>query len=111
MSNRLLKRALFANSLFSLISGGILLAFPRFILELIGIGSPLLFRLLGFALIVFAALVALLSRQPRPDPFYALLISVADLLWVVGTAVVIALGYGVFTSTGIFILISEHSSS
>ena len=88
-----------------MISGGILLAFPQLIFDLIGIGSPLLFQLLGFALIAFAALVALLARQPSPDPFRALLISVADLLWVLSTAVVILFTYGMLTTTGIFIMV------
>ena len=48
MSNRLLNRALFANALFSLVTGAILVVFPQFIVDLMGIGSPLLFRLLGF---------------------------------------------------------------
>lgn len=105
MSSFFLKRALWANALFSMLSGALLLFMPHALGDLMGIRSVLLLQVLGVGLLGFALLVGLLASRKHPNTFAAMLVSIADILWVVGTPVVILFASGILTTTGVLILI------
>lgn len=83
----LLRHALFANAAFSGVTGlaGVVAATPLAVW--LGLnGSSGLLRALGVGLLLFAAALFRLARTDRPDPRWAAAASVADALWVVGSA-------------------------
>jgi hypothetical protein len=86
---RLVRRALAANAIFSLASGGAFLFAATPIAGALALPA-LWVRLIGAGLLGFAALVAFEASRPRPDPRRVLAISAADLGWVLGSAIFLA---------------------
>lgn len=86
-----LRRALLANAAFSTLCGVVLLLAPVAVTNWLGIGSPLLLALLGGSLLFFAAALTWEGKRPRPAAWRTLLITAADILWVVGSLVVMVL--------------------
>jgi hypothetical protein len=99
MNDRLLRRTLWANAAFSVISGAALAIFAiRFAAAastarpaLLGLELPILFELLGVGVIAFGVLCGWAARQPTLSRGLARTILVADIAWVLGSAVVLAL--------------------
>jgi Ca2+/Na+ antiporter len=89
MRTKTLRTALVANALFSALTGMALLVFGEPIAGWIGVGAPFVYRVLGGGLLVFAGLVGWIGTRRTVDTFRAALISLADLLWVIGTVVLI----------------------
>ncbi len=92
------------NAGFSTITGLAALAFGGPIDGFLGTGLPWLVRLTGIGLLGFAAALVFIARMTDGAKLRAeaLAISVADLGWVAGTAVLISLG--VFTSGGAWLM-------
>jgi len=66
---------------------------------MLGVGQVWLIRLLGAGLLVFAGGVLWVSQSPRPTlDTWSAQVSMADVGWVLGTIVVVALGW--LSSTG-----------
>lgn len=98
-----LRQALMFNAEFSAISGIAALVAGSPIANLLGIEQVWLIRLLGAGLLVFALSVFLVSRSDdKTLRAGSLEISLADLGWVIGTAVVIALGW--LSTTGAIVM-------
>ena len=74
--------------------------------DLVGAGAPLIYRAVGLSLIAFAVGIIFLVRQQRPNPTIASLVSFADLGWVVGSVVLVAVGAQWFTMFGILAIAS-----
>ncbi|MBI2516151.1 MAG: SRPBCC family protein [Opitutae bacterium] len=96
-----LRAALLGNAAFSLLSGVSFVIFAAPLAAFVSAASqPAVFRLVGLGLLVFAGLVGALGRRARPDPWLALGVSFADLVWVLGSAVLLALAWSQLTAGG-----------
>ncbi|MBN8595407.1 MAG: hypothetical protein J0M33_26890 [Anaerolineae bacterium] len=109
MQLSIVKSALFSNAIFSVVSGGVLLTLAQSIADLIGIGDPLLYQVVGAGLIGFAGVVGWVGTRSPINPFWVVLISLADGLWVVGTVLLIVLAFGVLKPMGIVVLLGVAS--
>ncbi|MFI5000141.1 MAG: hypothetical protein ACHQK9_09705 [Reyranellales bacterium] len=98
-ADRLLRRTLWGNSMFSLVSGVLLAAFAtpfaaaaaRAPLTVVGLDFATVLELLGVGVVIFGALCAwIASRNPLPGA-WARAIFAADLAWVVGSVSVLLL--------------------
>ncbi len=98
-SERLLRRTLWGNAVFSAISGVVLVAFAgpfarlaaHAPVSLAGLDLAIVFELLGAGVVAFGALCAgVASRESLPRGF-ARLIFAADIAWVACSALVLAL--------------------
>ena len=107
-SDRLLRRTLWGNAVFSVISGAGLALFAgpfaraaaHTPLEVAGLDLPLIFELLGLGVIAFGALCAWVASRPTLPRGLARLIFAADLAWVAGSVLVLALP-AAWTTAGI----------
>jgi ribosome-associated toxin RatA of RatAB toxin-antitoxin module len=99
-----LTRALLANALFSVTSGLTFLLRSDAIAELIGLGPSWLYATIGGGLIGFALCVTLVALRKPINAFLAMLISLADLLWVIGTALLFVLAYAQMRPLGAAVL-------
>lgn len=89
-----LRKVMMANTGFSVTTGlvGLILGGPT--ADTLGVDQVWLIRLLGAGLLGFAAIVFLVARSTQPVlQRWSREISMADIGWVIGTAVVIALGW------------------
>lgn len=87
-----LKNALLFNAACSALLGAALLLAPDVLATLMGELSSLLLKILGVALLFFAAAAAFVATCEPVSPGLARMITVADLAWVLVTPVVMLLG-------------------
>ncbi len=87
-----LKNALLFNAACSALLGAALLLAPDVLASLMGDFSPLILKILGGALLLFAADVVFVAMRQPVSPGLARMITVADLAWVLATPVVMLLG-------------------
>ena len=107
-SDRLLRRTLWGNAIFSVLSGAVLAVFAGFFAEIaahepvsvVGLDLAIVFELLGLGVVAFGALCAWIASRPALPEGWARLIFAADLAWVVGSALVVALS-GSWTTAGV----------
>ena len=98
-SDRLLRRTLWGNAVFSVISGAVLVAFAgpfaalatKAPLSVGGLDLALVFELLGVGVVVFGALAGWAASRERLPRGWARTIFVADVAWVAGSALVLLL--------------------
>ena len=99
MNDTLLRRTLWGNAAFSVISGALLAIFAGPFAEaassakpsVLGLDLALLFELLGVGVVAFGALCAWVASRPKLPRMLAQIIFVADLAWVAGSVLVLAL--------------------
>jgi hypothetical protein len=101
-----LTRALLGNAIFSLTSGLVFLLRGDSAAALIGVGPDWLYRAIGAGLLGFALCVAWVALRRPVNTFFALLISVADLLWVLGTAALLLIVGASMQPAGVTVLIA-----
>ena len=107
-SDRLLRRTLWGNAVFSVISGAALVAFatPFALLateapvSVMGLDLALVFELLGLGVVAFGAICAWAASRETLPRSWAQLIFAADIAWVVGSALVLMLP-AAWTTAGI----------
>jgi len=107
-SDRLLRRTLWGNAVFSVISGAVLVAFatPFALLateapvSVMGLDLALVFELLGLGVVAFGAICAWAASRETLPRSWAQLIFAADIAWVVGSALVLMLP-AAWTTAGI----------
>ncbi len=102
-----LRRVLFGNIAFSIISGGAFIIGANPMGAFMGIPQPLILMGLGAGVLLFALGVYLTATQQPLDPRKATFILVADIAWVVATEVILMLDLFGLTTEGrwlIFIL-------
>ncbi len=107
-NERLLRLALTANGLFSLVTGALCLVFASqlstlFFAEpfvLLGFSSTQVVFELGLGLLLFAALVLWTAAQQFTNRFRARLITIMDAGWVVTSLALLLVGPAVWTSLG-----------
>ena len=99
MNDTLLRRTLWGNAAFSVVSGAALAIFAaRFAAAastakpaLLGFELPILLELLGLGVIAFGALCGWVAKQPTLSRGLARTIFAADIAWLLGSALVLAL--------------------
>jgi hypothetical protein len=85
----LLRKALIGNATFSGLSGSIFLLASESIATFLGVENPLILTITGIVLIFYAPFLVWLANQ-NPDPrFLVWLVIELDILWVIGSAVLI----------------------
>lgn len=85
MNDRFLRKALAVNGVFSFATGSVMALVPEVVGDWIGFEHSLILRVVGAMLLAFAGLLFCLSFLSRRPQFLAMLASVADFAWVVGT--------------------------
>ena len=100
-----LRMALLSNAVFSALSGLAFLTLSRSIADIIGGGAPILYQVIGGGLLAFAGFVGWTGTRQSINTFFAALISLADLVWVIGTLVLIAVGFGALQTGGMVLLV------
>jgi len=97
---QLLRSALLGNSIFSFLSGLDFALFSRTVAEFLGLSSPTVILVLGLGLIAFALIVFIQARAQPVSLSFARFAIAADLLWVVGSAILIFTNLVAFTTPG-----------
>ena len=82
---RLLKKALTGNALFSVVSGVAILFAHRWLVKFLGLPEKVSLTILGISLIGYAALLGFNARRPRIRISDAWVAVIMDALWVVGS--------------------------
>ncbi|MFW6066960.1 MAG: SRPBCC family protein [Myxococcota bacterium] len=95
----LLRRALLANASFSAASGLIMVAAHSVLGNVLGPDVPAVYLLLGLGLLSFATGLAWLAARPRP--LWVLGVVAADVGWIVGTTVLLAIFWADFEVAGV----------
>lgn len=96
----LLKTVLYENSAFSFVSGLLMVSMPYTVADFMGVESATAFQILGVLLFIWAADVFFVARQNPLNLTFAWLIIGGDLLWVIGSAVVLLLNPFDFSTEG-----------
>jgi hypothetical protein len=99
MNDTLLRRTLWGNAAFSVVSGGLLAIFATPFAaaassappSVAGLGLATLFQLLGAGVVAFGALCAWVASRPELPRTLVRLIFAADIAWVAGSGLVLAL--------------------
>jgi len=104
--SRPLRAALAANALFSAITGAMLATLAAQIGNIIGFEFPLVLRLVGFGLLLFAGFVAFVGSRNRVSALSSVLVSLADLAWVIGTVAVLSISDQAFNDVGVTTLLA-----
>jgi hypothetical protein len=86
---RLLKKALTGNALFSILSGVAILFTNRWLVRFLGLPETVSLVILGVGLIGYAATLLLNARRPTIKMTDAWVAVIMDLVWVVGSYVLI----------------------
>jgi len=98
-TDRLLRRTLWGNAIFSIVSGAALAIFAgpfakaaaHAPVAVMGLDLAIVLELLGVGVIAFGALCAWVASRPSLSPAWARAIFAADLAWVAGSVLVLAL--------------------
>jgi hypothetical protein len=98
-SDRLLRRTLWGNAIFSVLSGAVLAIFAGPFagiaahepMAVAGLELALVFELLGLGVIAFGLLCAWIASRETMPQSWARVIFAADLAWVLGSVLVLAL--------------------
>lgn len=96
----LLKMVLYENSIFSLASGLLMLILPGTVAKFMGIESSTPFMILGALLLIWSGDVFYVARQNPFNLTYARLVIGGDLLWVIGSAIILVLNPFNFSTEG-----------
>jgi hypothetical protein len=107
-SDRLLRRTLWGNAVFSIVSGAVLAIFAgpfariaaQAPVEMAGLDLAIVFELLGLGVIAFGALCAWIASRHILPIAWIRVIFAADLAWVAGSVLVLALP-ATWTTAGI----------
>lgn len=104
MSTERLRLVLRLNAATSFTGGLLALVAGPWLSRGLGIDHVRATRLIGVALVVFAVVVALAARAPRPRlQRNAVIVSAADTAWVIATAVVVVTG--ALSTTGVWVAV------
>jgi hypothetical protein len=99
-NSSLLRNALFGNSAFSFLSGVAALLFSKAIASFLGLSASWILLVLGVALIVYGVEIYLAARAEPVHKSIAKFAVYADLVWVLGSAVLIFTNLVSFTTAG-----------
>ncbi len=100
--SNVLRRALQANGLFSVVSGVVLAVSPTQVSSFLGLDMPGLINFLGAGLIGFAVALFWLAAEPRIRRSLALTVILLDIAWVVGSILLLINDIVSFTTHGMW---------
>lgn len=106
MNTRSLRTALLVNAFFSAVCALLMLFGSGSVETLLGIQAPVLIRLVGFGLLLFASDLIHQATRPRLETWRALYASVADLLWVIGSVLGLLFFSGLLSATGVAVVLA-----
>ena len=86
---KLLRRALQGNALFSVISGALMLAMNRTLIEFLGLGGSASLTPLGIGLLGYAGWLLWIARREEIKIVDAWIAVILDIVWVMGTYAVL----------------------
>jgi hypothetical protein len=86
---RLLKKALTGNAVFSVISGVAILLANRWLVKFLGLPESVSLAILGLSLVVYAAILWFNARRPKIKVTNAWIAVIMDAVWVMGSYVLI----------------------
>lgn len=98
-----LQKALLSNGIFSGVSGLILILFQKPIAQLFGTSNNTVFWIIGIALLYFASTVFWEYKKQRKT--FVILIIVQDILWVLGSLILLIFDPFEITITGEIIIV------
>lgn len=90
-STSFLKRALYANAIFSGISGLDFIIFSNRITEFLGWSTTWLIPAIGIGLILFAVYIVMVARKATPNASQVKSIIASDIAWIILSCVIIFL--------------------
>lgn len=96
----LLRAGLAGNAVFSFVTGAGMLVAPATIADAIGLGWPHAVRVIGAGLMIFCVILARLAVRRRPNRLLSTLCTVADGVWVAGTAFLWVAAPGLLSGRG-----------
>ena len=99
-----LKKYLTINSLFSTISGLTMILFTSFLNKVFNIDNAYIFPIIGINLLGFAAYVWYVSSRQLTNKLLVKVITILDTLWVVGSVIIVSLGFFDLTKEGNIII-------
>lgn len=85
---KILRITLLSNALFSLLSGLVLLLFYQSVSQWFGVDHKITFWVLGIGLLIFAYTVFIEVKKPEPIKVFAIIVQ--DLMWVIGSIVLLS---------------------
>ena len=88
-SSTLLRRALQGNGAFSTVSGLVTLLGANAVAAFTGVQPAVVFIVLGISLLLFAAGLFWMTRETAVNPTLARIVIVMDVLWVVGSVILL----------------------
>lgn len=100
-----LRSALIGNAVFSTSSGLLLASRPDLVVSWLGVDASLLFQIIGFGLLLFAADLLHQATRRRVATWRALYASVGDFSWVGGTAVLLIVMPNKLSALGVSLLL------
>jgi hypothetical protein len=101
----LLRNTLRGNSIFSAISGAIMIAAAGALASFMGIASPPLLSVMGVIIVGFALLMFTVTNSPTVHIAFARLCFAVDAAWVVATVVILAFNLFGLTNEGRWLLL------
>ena len=104
-SSRLLKIALAGNALFSLTCAAIMLNSPTLVGQWMGFEYPWVYQVIGGGLVVFAMDLLHQATRNSVSSLRALIASLTDFSWVLGTALILAFYSDYFSGMGKLMLV------
>jgi hypothetical protein len=105
-SPKLLYWALRGNASFSVLTAVPMLAWPEMLGQWMGFESPLVYRIIGALLILFAIDLFSQTMLRKPSGLRALATCVADLGWILATGIIIAFWSHHFSNTGLMTMVA-----
>ena len=96
----LLRSALLGNSIFCFLSGLDFVLFSGPVSRFLGLDSPTVIFVLGIILVAYALVVISQSRAQTLNLPFARFVIIADVLWVIGSAVLVFTNLVAFTTAG-----------
>ena len=102
--NTSLKNTLFANATFSAVSAMSILMFPSGMAEQMGITNIFWLTFVAIGLLLFVGLVVFVARFKTHQSFWVNLIIVQDLIWVMGSALVLLFQPWGLSNTGLTLI-------
>lgn len=96
----LLRAALLGNSIICFLSGLDFVLFSAMVARFLGLTSPGVILVLGIILVVYALIIFSQSRAQTLDLSFARFAIIADMLWVIGSAVLVFANLVTLTTAG-----------
>jgi len=84
-----LRKSLRGNALFSILSGLTFVAASGAVAEILGAVTPIEVIVMGVQLLLFAGVLLFLASRPEVSARLTIGVIVADVLWVIGTVVIV----------------------